>query len=116
VVLVLRTRTGHSRNAPAREELDVEQQRKDTAAAPVALSCHEVAKVLQSFLDQEVDEHTAGQVAAHLEMCRRCGLEADVYGEIKASLARSTSAVPELALWRLRHFGEELSCRASGQR
>lgn len=70
--------------------------------------------MLQAFLDEEVDERAAGRVAAHLEMCRRCGLEADVYREIKASLARSTSPVPEVALWRLRRFGEELGTRPSG--
>jgi hypothetical protein len=46
-------------------------------------------------------------------MCRDCGLEADVYREIKASLSRSTPVVSELALRRVRLFGEQLSAGAS---
>lgn len=72
------------------------------------LSCEQVAEVLQSFLDQEVEPDTVVRIGAHLDQCRRCGMEADVYLEIKRSLARSTPAVPELALVRLRHFGERL--------
>lgn len=84
------------------------------AEQPGTPSCQEVSRMLQSVLDRQVDEGTAERVAAHLEMCRHCGLEADVYREIKASLSRSTPAVSELALRRLRHFGEQLSAGASG--
>jgi prolipoprotein diacylglyceryl transferase len=48
-------------------------------AQPGTPSCQEVARMLQSFLDREVDDGTAERVAAHLEMCRHCGLDADVY-------------------------------------
>lgn len=72
------------------------------------LSCRQVAKVLQSFLDGEVDQITAERVEMHLEMCRRCGMESDVYREIKSSLARTGEPVPETTLRRLRRFGEQL--------
>jgi anti-sigma factor RsiW len=52
------------------------------------MSCMRVVRVLQSYLDGEVDEATARRVAAHLEVCRRCGMSADSYRAIKASLAR----------------------------
>ena len=72
------------------------------------LSCREVGKVLQRYLDGHVDELTAEKVAEHLEDCRRCGLELTVYRQIKASLARQSPQVPETALDRLRRFGEQL--------
>ncbi len=112
-VLVLRSRSQGSRSSIG-SALDARQPDGDTADAPEHVSCHQVAQVLQSFLDGEVDEDTAGQVTAHLEMCRRCGLEGDVYREIKESLSRCASPVPELTLRRLQHFSEELGTRASG--
>lgn len=72
-----------------------------------ALSCREVARLLQSYLDDRTDEATAGRIAAHLEDCRRCGLEAEVYRAIKQALARS-GAVPPEEVARLRAFGEHL--------
>lgn len=80
-----------------------------TRTADRPLSCHEVGKVLQRYLDDHVDELTAEKVAEHLEDCRRCGLELTVYTEIKASLARQSPQVPETALDRLRRFGEQLT-------
>jgi SAM-dependent methyltransferase len=38
--------------------------------------CRRIAGVLQGYLDGEVDAVTTRQVAAHLERCRQCGLEA----------------------------------------
>lgn len=70
-------------------------------------SCHEVARVLQSYLDGHVDEVTARRVARHLEVCRRCGLEAETYTRIKDALARRGGVDPE-AVERLRAFGAQL--------
>lgn len=67
----------------------------------------QVAWVLQSYLDGETDEITARRVAAHLEDCRRCGLEVAVYQEIKQSLARHEAPAEDAAA-RLRAFGETL--------
>ena len=52
------------------------------------MSCHQVGQVLQSYLDNELDDDAARKVAAHLEDCRRCGLEAETYEALKASLQR----------------------------
>lgn len=73
------------------------------------LSCQEVGKLLQRYLDGEVDGEMARKVGEHLEDCRRCGLEVEVYGEIKAALARQAPALPDAALRRLRDFGEHLA-------
>jgi predicted anti-sigma-YlaC factor YlaD len=73
------------------------------------LTCREVGKLLQRYLDGETDEHTTAKVAEHLEDCRRCGLEATIYREIKAALARQAPTLPETTLARLRRFGEHLA-------
>jgi anti-sigma factor RsiW len=73
------------------------------------LSCQEVGKLLQRYLDGEVDGQLARRVGEHLEDCRRCGLEASIYGEIKAALARQSPALPATTLHRLREFGEQLA-------
>lgn len=75
---------------------------KDTA------SCREVARQLHAYLDRELDDVTAHRIARHLDACRRCGLEASTYAEIKAALGRRSDPVPDEALLRLRRFGEEL--------
>ncbi len=74
--------------------------------------CHRVARVLQSYLDGEVDPPAAAMVAEHLEECRRCGLEASTYLAIKAAItatAPEASAVDPLAVERLRRFVRDLS-------
>lgn len=71
-------------------------------------SCREVGRVLQSYLDGHVDELTARRVARHLEMCRRCGMEAETYAEIKRGLARRGGDVDPEAVARLRAFGARL--------
>ena len=78
--------------------------------------CYRVARVLQSYLDGEVDADTAGDVAAHLEHCRRCGLEAGTYRAIKAAIAvvpaggrHPGEGVDADALARLRAFAVSLA-------
>ena len=74
--------------------------------------CHQVAKVLQGYLDGELDAPTSNQVAAHLEVCRRCGLEATTYLAIKTAIASSAApspAVDTTAVERLRQFADGLS-------
>ncbi|AYV26444.1 anti-sigma factor family protein [Streptomyces avidinii] len=71
------------------------------------MNCIQVARVLQSYLDGESDEVTARRVAAHLEDCRRCGLEASVYREIHHALARRAEPDSD-AVARLRQFGQSL--------
>jgi anti-sigma factor RsiW len=73
------------------------------------LSCHQVGKVLQSYLDDELDDDTARKVAAHLEDCRRCGLEVETYEALKASLQRGSAGLVDEPVTRLREFGERLA-------
>jgi ribosomal protein L13E len=66
--------------------------------------------VLQRFLDDELsDPGWADALAAHLDECRRCGLEADTYRRIKASLVGRREPVPPESVERLRAFGERLA-------
>ena len=75
---------------------------------PDVASCMQVGRELQSFLDGRVEGLTADRIERHLERCRRCGMKADTYREIKASLARRQSPVDPDAVARLRAFGEQL--------
>lgn len=72
-------------------------------------NCAEVARVLQSYLDGQVDDLTARRVRRHLEHCRRCGLESETYEAIKDAIARRTREVDADALERLRAFGKRLA-------
>jgi hypothetical protein len=71
------------------------------------MSCREVAALVQSYLDDLTDEATARRVVQHLDDCRRCGLEAEVYRGIKQSLARS-GALPADGVARLHTFADRL--------
>ncbi|MCD9624249.1 anti-sigma factor family protein [Rhabdothermincola salaria] len=73
------------------------------------LSCAEVAAVLQSYLDDELDAQTAEKVHEHLEECRRCGMEAATYEELKAALRRGPDGLTDEPVRRLREFGERLA-------
>ena len=74
--------------------------------------CHQVAKVLQSYLDGETEAPTSSMVAEHLEVCRKCGLEASTYLAIKTAIAanapEATSADSD-AVARLRDFADGLN-------
>ena len=64
----------------------------------------------QGYLDGELDDADAPLVQAHLDACRRCGLEASAYDRIKAALAQPMpEEVDPEAIERLRSFGERLS-------
>lgn len=73
------------------------------------LSCHQVGKILQTYLDDELDDDAARKVAAHLEDCRRCGLEAETYEALKAALRRGPAELADEPITRLREFGERLA-------
>lgn len=74
------------------------------------LNCAEVGRVLQGYLDGELDDNGAELVAAHLDDCRLCGLESAAYERIKAALAQPMpeGADPD-AIERLRQFGQNIS-------
>ena len=78
-------------------------------------SCMQVARVLQSYLDGQVDDVTAQRVSRHLEHCRRCGLEFEAYWAIKDAIARRARVVDPAAVERLRELGERLAEEGPGE-
>lgn len=78
-------------------------------------NCMQVARVLQSYLDGQVDDLTARRVSRHLEHCRRCGLEAETYHAIKDAISRRGRDVDPDALGRLREFGRRLAEEGPGK-
>lgn len=72
------------------------------------MSCGEVAAVLQQYLDGELDDATAPLVEAHLELCRKCGLEASIIADVKEALA-AQGELPDESVRRLREFGERIA-------
>ena len=74
-----------------------------------AVNCREVGKVLQSYLDGDVEEDFAALIAEHLEACKHCGLEYETYSQIKSSLAGQRPEVSDAVVARLRDFGESLA-------
>ncbi len=83
--------------------------------SPRPLDCRDVGRVLQSYLDRESDPSLDFELAAHLEACRHCGLDAEVYRRIKAGLGHVGVSLldPEVVV-RLRHFGDSLVHPGSG--
>jgi hypothetical protein len=74
------------------------------------LSCGEVGRLLQRFLDDELDDGAAvAGIARHLDDCGRCGLEAETYHRIKDALAQRRPDLPPDAVERLREFGVGLT-------
>lgn len=77
--------------------------------SPEVASCQRVTRTLQAYLDGELDAAEAPRIARHLELCRRCGLEASVYAELKSAVARrATPPADPAAVERLRRFGLQL--------
>jgi len=72
------------------------------------MSCRQAARVLQSYLDGETDVGTGRAVAAHLEVCRQCGMKAATYEAIKEALAHQARETDRETLDRLADFVEEL--------
>ena len=73
------------------------------------VDCREVGRVLQSYLDGDVEDDFAAKIGAHLEACKDCGLEYETYQRIKASLAAKMPEVDPAAVARLRAFGAEIT-------
>jgi anti-sigma factor RsiW len=77
------------------------------------LTCPEVGRLVQRYLDGEIDEVKAQRISRHLDDCRRCGLKAETYSAIKQSLRRQRTDVPADVIERLRVFCQQL---AAGER
>lgn len=78
------------------------------------IGCMAVTRVLQAYLDGEVDDATARRVGAHLGVCRLCGMNADTYMAIKASLARRGVGWDELTRRRLEEFARRVGQGQTG--
>ena len=70
--------------------------------------CVEVGRLIQRYLDGALDAESTAKVAQHLDACRRCGLTADDYRHLKASLNEAATPLPAEPLQRLRTFAAEL--------
>lgn len=70
------------------------------------ISCARVQDLVQSFLDGELEGPERDRLAAHLDRCRSCGVEAATYERIKAALA---PAPPAETVERLQRFASSLS-------
>ncbi|MEO0495282.1 MAG: zf-HC2 domain-containing protein [Actinomycetota bacterium] len=74
------------------------------------VNCREVGRVLQSYIDGDVESDFAEKIAIHLEQCKHCGLEYETYIRIKDSLAdRQNDQIDADAIARLREFGNSLA-------
>ena len=73
------------------------------------MSCEQVGAVLQQYLDKELEAADVPKVLAHLEACKDCGLEADMYSRIKTSLQSHQVAADEASMARVRALAQELA-------
>lgn len=71
--------------------------------------CMRTTRNLQKFLDGALEPSEVSKVLAHLEECRRCGLDVEVYRQIKATLEITASGLDAAAIGRLREFATSLS-------
>ena len=79
---------------------------------PRRLSCRQVGRLLQTYLDSELPNARAVLVADHLDACLRCGLEADSYRWLKAQLAGFATDPDQHQLERIRSFANRLAGEA----
>jgi anti-sigma factor (TIGR02949 family) len=73
-----------------------------------AVSCSDVLKVIQAYIDGEIDASTARKVASHLDTCHPCKEEEVIYERIKSSLHRRRHEVDMDVLEQLMSYGERL--------
>ena len=75
------------------------------------LGCRQVRRTLQAFLDGEVEARRAELVAAHLESCARCQVEAEVLAKVIATIQQLRPDLDLAAYTRLVEATEQLSGR-----
>lgn len=73
------------------------------------LRCLRTMRLLQDYIDGGLDDRAARRIADHLEACRRCGLEASIYRDIKAALGDRQGRIDERLMERLGNFGDRLA-------
>ena len=72
-------------------------------------SCRVVGRMLQTYLDGELDLRRSLLVAAHLSECVNCGMDADSYRWLSARLAGLGAPGDTAQLDRVRAFAEGLT-------
>ena len=83
--------------------------RRPATPLPQDPSCEQVAEVLQAYLDGELGPDDAGLVAAHLEHCERCRIEAATYQRVIDAIRRQRPPVPQEVNDRLAALVDELA-------
>jgi anti-sigma factor RsiW len=83
--------------------------RPDMFTKKSGITCVQVARILQQYLDEELDASRRAMVAGHLSACRRCGLDEKSFREIKSALARRRHEIPVEPIDRLRKFAAGLA-------
>jgi anti-sigma factor RsiW len=73
------------------------------------LGCRQVRRTLQSFLDGEVEPRRAEMVAAHLESCSRCHVEAELLRRVIEAIQRLRPDLDLAAYTRLVAGVEDLT-------
>lgn len=74
--------------------------------------CRRTRRILQSWVDGELGQHDAVRVAAHLELCVRCGIEAGLYVQVKDALASLHVPPDPFVMARLDHFVQTIPDQA----
>jgi anti-sigma factor RsiW len=91
----------------AEEGSDVRRHRSTPLAARP--DCHDVAEVLQSFLDGQLDHRDHELVAEHLRHCERCGIEAATVRRVIDAIRRQRAALPPGQLDDLTRWVDDLA-------
>ena len=76
---------------------------------PDEATCAEAMRRLQAWLDDAVTEPELIRVRRHLQMCRRCGLEAQTYRAIGTSLRACGTRIDAAARQRLQAYVVDLT-------
>lgn len=80
-----------------------------TSSTEDRLGCLAVRRALQAFLDGEVEARHAELIAAHLESCRRCGVEARTLEAVIVALRRMRADLDAETYTRLRRVVDRLA-------
>jgi hypothetical protein len=89
--------------------------RRSCAPLPPYPGCREVAAVLQSYLDGELEAGDADKVAGHLEDCGRCGIAEATTRRVIAAIRRQRPDLHAAPLDRLAGFVAELTLAGDGE-
>lgn len=73
------------------------------------LTCQQVEAVMQQYLDQELEPSEVPKVLKHLEACKDCGLEAQLYQQIKTSLVAHQQSPDDESMDRIRALAQQLA-------